>query len=121
MLDKQLTALAERFCATPLPDSVCADVCATQQGPGRVGTNLLTVAEAKKVLAHILSPTLATVAAGDDEGVALRAAEALLPYTSHAIGCAIYQQSWSKGAPECTCGVEEARAAIRLLSQGGGK
>lgn len=52
------------------------------------------------------------------EGVPLEVAEALLPYTSHAIGCAIYQQSWHVGAPECTCGVEEARAAIRILSRG---
>ncbi len=62
---------------------------------------------------------LATVAAANDEGVALRAAEALLPYTSHAIGCAIYQQTWANGAPKCNCGIEEARAAIRHLSQGG--
>ena len=46
----QADTLAEHFCATPLPDSVCADLCATQQGAGRYGTNLMTVAEAAQVL-----------------------------------------------------------------------
>lgn len=45
--------LAERFCAAPLPETVCADLCATRQGPGRTGTNLLSVAEARQVLAPI--------------------------------------------------------------------
>lgn len=49
-----LTELAERFCAAPLPDSVCADPCASMVGyPHRTGTNLLTVAEAEQVLAHV--------------------------------------------------------------------
>ena len=44
-----LRSLAERFCATPLPESVCADPCASMQGyPNRTGTNLLTVVEAWK-------------------------------------------------------------------------
>lgn len=51
-----LAKLAERFCATPLPDSVCADHCATVHGqPGRTGTNLLSVAEAGHVLAPVVS------------------------------------------------------------------
>jgi len=48
-------ALAERFCAAPLPDSVCADLCATRQGPNRTGTNLLSVIEAEQVLRYVLS------------------------------------------------------------------
>lgn len=47
--------LAETFCATPLPDDVCADLCATVQGPGRYGTNLLTVAQAEQVFAAALA------------------------------------------------------------------
>jgi hypothetical protein len=47
-------ALAERFCAAPLPESVCADLCATLKGPGRTGTNLLTVSEAEAVLGYTL-------------------------------------------------------------------
>jgi hypothetical protein len=53
-----LDNLAERFCATPIPDSVCADLCATRQGPGRTGTNLLSVIEAKAVLSVILDDTI---------------------------------------------------------------
>lgn len=40
-------ALVNEFLRWPLPDSVCADGCATKQGPGRVGTNLLTAVEAE--------------------------------------------------------------------------
>lgn len=47
--------LAERFCATPLPETVSADLCATQPGPGRYGTNLMTVAEAAVVFRAALS------------------------------------------------------------------
>lgn len=51
-----LQTLAERFCATPLPDSVCTDLCASKPGyPGRTGTNLLTVAEAKEILKSVLA------------------------------------------------------------------
>ena len=50
-----LQALAERFCAASLPETVCADLCATHQGPGRTGTNLLTVEEAHEVLGHVLA------------------------------------------------------------------
>ena len=46
----------ERFLNWPLPDSVCADGCATQQGyPHRVGTNLLTAGEARQMLEHVLA------------------------------------------------------------------
>lgn len=50
----RMQALAERFCATPLPESICADLCATRQGPGRTGTNLLSVIEAREVLGAVL-------------------------------------------------------------------
>lgn len=53
-----LDNLAERFCAAPLPESVCADLCATRQGPGRTGTNLLSIIEAKAVLGAILDDTI---------------------------------------------------------------
>lgn len=47
---------ANRFCAAPLPKSVCADLCATdsQYVGQRSGTNLLTVAEAEEVLKHVI-------------------------------------------------------------------
>lgn len=55
MRDDQLTAFAERFCAAPLPATVCADTCATIQGEGRHGTNLMTLFEAKEVLRHVFA------------------------------------------------------------------
>jgi hypothetical protein len=50
----EIDILVDRFLSCPLPDSVCADLCATKQGPGRSGTNLLTIEEAKEVLERIL-------------------------------------------------------------------
>lgn len=52
--DLWLQTLAERFCAMTLPDSVASDLCATQPGPNRHGTNLLTVAEAKEMLGKLI-------------------------------------------------------------------
>lgn len=49
-----LDKLVDRFLSWPLPDSVCADLCATAQGPGRTGTNLLTAIEAREMLQHVL-------------------------------------------------------------------
>jgi hypothetical protein len=37
-------------------------------------------------------------------------AEALVRYTEHSLGCAIYQRSYAHGIPDCSCGVEKARA-----------
>lgn len=53
-----LDTLAERFCATPLPTTVCADACATIPGYAhhRSGTNLLTIAEARQMLSAVLFP-----------------------------------------------------------------
>ena len=49
-------AMVGRFLTWPLPESVCADMCATSQGwSGRTGTNLLTATEAKQMLEHVLS------------------------------------------------------------------
>ena len=71
MTDEELTAAAERFCATPLPESVCADLVAIKPMKGRTGTNLLTVAEAKIMLAAALATPPAP---NDDLRVALEAA-----------------------------------------------
>jgi hypothetical protein len=54
--ERELQRLAERFCAAPLPASVCADMCATKSGQEvRYGTNLLTAEEAREVLRYVLS------------------------------------------------------------------
>ena len=48
--------LVTRFLTWPLPDDVCADSCASVQGyPNRSGTNLLTAAQAKQMLTHVLA------------------------------------------------------------------
>jgi hypothetical protein len=54
-LKSQIDILVDRFLSCPLPDSVCADPCATRQGPGRSGTNLLSGTEAKEVLSKVLA------------------------------------------------------------------
>jgi len=51
--------LTNAFLQWPLPNSVCADLCATKQGPGRVGTNLLSFAEAKQMFTALVAPVLA--------------------------------------------------------------
>ena len=52
------SVLVDRFLQWPLPNSVCADLCATKQGPGRIGTNLLTATEAKQMLEFVIGPPL---------------------------------------------------------------
>lgn len=53
-----LDVLAQRFCATRLPDSVAVDLCATQAGPGRYGTNVMTVNEWRQLLGEVLAQVL---------------------------------------------------------------
>lgn len=50
--------LAEKFLRWPLPHSVCADRCATSQGPGRIGTNLLSYIEARQMMQEVVIQTL---------------------------------------------------------------
>lgn len=67
--------LVDDFLRWPLPDSVCADGCATKQGPGRVGTNLLSAVEAKEMFEAVVLPKLATTAS-TAQAAPLRSAEA---------------------------------------------
>lgn len=47
--------LAEKFCRWPLPETVCADLCATKaRTEHRTGTNLLSTLEARQMLAYVL-------------------------------------------------------------------
>lgn len=46
--------LTERFLKCKLPETVCPDLCSMIQGPGRIGTNLLTFSEAKDMLKYVL-------------------------------------------------------------------
>jgi hypothetical protein len=63
-----VSRLVDRFLMWPLPDSVCADLCATRQGPGRIGTNLLSATEAKEMIEYLLGPALSKDAATKEEG-----------------------------------------------------
>jgi hypothetical protein len=69
--------LVARFLSWPLPDSVCADLCATQQqspsSPPRVGTNLLTADEARQMLRHVLGGETSSRADRTDQDVILYA------------------------------------------------
>jgi len=58
-----LTEMVNRFLAWPLPQSVCADLCATDSNYRfpRSGTNLLNVYEATSMLEHATAPTLAEI------------------------------------------------------------
>jgi chemotaxis protein histidine kinase CheA len=58
---KVTNAMVDRFLQWPLPYSVCADMIATKQGPGRIGTNLLTATEAQQMLEFVLGPPPAPV------------------------------------------------------------
>jgi hypothetical protein len=57
---------------------------------------------------------LSAFAAGERAGIE-RGHAALLPFTSHSVGCAIYQRSWALGAPPCTCGLDAARNLSALI------
>jgi hypothetical protein len=56
--DRVIYKLAEAFIAWPLPESVNADLCTTEQIKGRVGTNLLTFAEAQQMFSEIAGPQI---------------------------------------------------------------
>ena len=57
--------LANRFLAWPLPETVCADICASDpKAKHRSGTNLLMHAEAKEMLTYVLDGLLTFVEPG---------------------------------------------------------
>ena len=68
---------------------------------------------ALRTLLRFATEALATTPAPRE----MEAASALLPYTSHSIGCAVYQRSWASGEPPCTCGLEAARATLAKLDR----
>ncbi|MDE2104237.1 MAG: hypothetical protein KGL39_43775 [Patescibacteria group bacterium] len=63
-----VSRLVDRFLQWPLPESVCADLCATKQQAGRIGTNLLTATEAKEMIEYLLGPALSKDATTEEEG-----------------------------------------------------
>lgn len=62
--------IAEAFIRWPLPESVCADLCATRQGPGRVGTNLLSFIEARTMAHEVCRPIIERLLSGRAENIA---------------------------------------------------
>lgn len=49
-----IETMVNRFLSWQLPESVCADLCATTPKEGRYGTNLLSASEAKEMIEHLL-------------------------------------------------------------------
>jgi hypothetical protein len=60
MKNELIDKMVDDFLRWPLPDSVCADGCATKQGPNRVGTNLLSAIEAKEMFRAVVLPRIPT-------------------------------------------------------------
>jgi len=70
MNEELINQMADEFCRWPLPDSVCADLCATMRDyKHRSGTNLLTVVEAQQMIREVVGPRLT---AATSESAALR-------------------------------------------------
>lgn len=65
--NKTIEELTDKFLRWPLPESVCADLCATKQSKGRVGTNLLSYTEAHAMLQDVVQPALIETAAKIEE------------------------------------------------------
>ena len=57
-IDQAIADMINAFMAWPLPESVCADPCATRPGKGRVGTSLLTVSEAMALMQEVVRPRM---------------------------------------------------------------
>ena len=58
--EKLIRELTDAFLQWPLPQSVCADLCATDpKYKNRSGTNLLTFTEAKAMMDQVVMPVLA--------------------------------------------------------------
>lgn len=61
--EELLDKMTDAFLRWPLPDSVCADLCATRHGDKhRVGTNLLSHTEAKAMFLDVVLPLIAQLA-----------------------------------------------------------
>ena len=100
--------LAEIFCYTKLPDGVCSDRCASMpEVAGRTGTNLLSVAEAKRMFDAIFKDYQAT------QAPAPKAAEDLPEYTPD-IGRAMYEQVKSGRWKILPCGASRGMMSALL-------
>jgi hypothetical protein len=58
-IQKMINDMADEFCRWPLPESVRADpIACGHTVKNRVGTNLLTVVEARQMFADIVAPKI---------------------------------------------------------------
>ena len=104
--------MAEAFLRWPLPESVCADPCATKQQPGRSGTNLLSYIEAEQMMRDVVEPMLQEVFHGLEVqntglSIELEKSQAKLAKAREALQCiATYD------APDAHAMIQQARAAL---------
>lgn len=59
MTGQAIADMVNAFLKWPLPESVSADPCATKNGKGRIGTNLLTMGETMTMLQEVVCPIIA--------------------------------------------------------------
>lgn len=57
-IDVAMAEIINEFLRWPLPESVCSDLCATRQGKGRAGTNLLTLPETAAMVQGVVRPAI---------------------------------------------------------------
>ena len=73
-LDQAIADMTNAFLRWPLPESVNADGCATRQGKGRSGTNLMSVGETLTMMQEVVRPVVKQLIA-DSEAKAVAANE----------------------------------------------
>ena len=65
-LDQAIADMTNAFLRWPLPESVNADGCATRQGKGRSGTNLMSVGETLTMMQEVVRPIVAQLIADSE-------------------------------------------------------
>ena len=54
------------------------------------------------------------------EAELVEASNTLARYTTHNLGCALYQSSYAVNFPSCSCGLDHARATLAKHQEGEG-
>jgi len=80
-LDQAIADMTNAFLRWPLPESVNADGCATRQGKGRSGTNLMSVGETLTMMQEVVRPIVAQLIADSEAKAVSKQTEALLVTT----------------------------------------
>ena len=79
-LDQAIADMTNAFLCWPLPESVCADGCATRQGKGRSGTNLMSIGETLMMMQEVVRPVVTQLIA---DGEARAVTDALEKERAH--------------------------------------